>query len=344
MGSISNLVIVGNGLDLHHGLLSKYKAFYESDSLYPDTKAGYDVMISKYRKKVTWFDFEEEYRSLIYKETEIMSKEGYVSGKTGLSEANNKIFLPRIKRINDIFQDILKQFEMYLNEEYKNKSLNFALDDNVKRFLLSSDKIINFNYTHTLQDLYDIEDSRIISPHGTLNNGIILGHSNFYNQTSCDKYGLELALPKLRESTYLGDKNLQRIEKWNGFEFKDSEFLEPNPLGVGSNIIFKVIDNKSSMSYPTIQKVFESPFKEIIDDCNKLKYYNPLALDFSDEIEIVVIGHGLESDRDLLSKIPSKVSKVTLFQRKGKELDSGLCDRAKQIFRTNNVEWVEYSF
>ena len=213
--AVKKLVVVGNGLDLHHGIRSKYKNFYNHISFPRELRDIYDILTESFYPAERWYDFEEEYRVLIKTET-VLVERGYGSRKTGLTDENTKLYMPRVNLINYVFQRINIEFINYLRDEYeaaKDASVNrcFKRDKNVLSALSEADVIINFNYTNTLEDLYEIDRDKIVHIHGTLErNNAIIGHSNFcdYEDPKGTRYGYRINYPGLRNSTYLGDKNL----------------------------------------------------------------------------------------------------------------------------------------
>ena len=339
---IKKIVVVGNGLDLHHGIKSRYSDFYSSPLFPKQLKCIYTIMTEGYREKSTWYDFEEEYRHLIFTENKIIENGGYISGNVGLSEKNKKYYLPRVKLINYIFQEIKIQFTSYLLEEYEvaKKREGFVRDSVISQELENADKILNFNYTDTLADIYKIDAGKVVHVHGTLKDDPVLGHSNFCDYEDNVNYGLRVNMPDMRTSAYLGDKNLQRIEAWNGMHVNEN-YSGASYIGAGG-LTIKEVKNNSFISMNTLNANYSNPFEELVDSSNGYKYSNRLAMKFSDDLEIVIIGHGLQSDRDLLSKINVENKRVICMVRKNKDCE--IAKRAQNLFGvskaiTNNYEW-----
>ncbi|MEG2943323.1 MAG: AbiH family protein [Enterococcus sp.] len=346
MSSIRKLIIIGNGFDLHHGIKSGFADFYNSSFMSEDIKNVYEIMTEQLRSGYSWYDFEEEYRKLIEVESDILGNKGYDGKTLGLTEGNLKIYKPRIDMINYIFQSIFQQFIQYLKStlhDSKNNP-NFRDDSCLQSILDETDQIINFNYTSTLSDIYDVPENKIIFVHGSLKkNNPILGHSNYYDSTTPQNYGFRVIIPDLRTLALLGDKNLQRIEMWNEFKFKSGSFSEEKDINLSPIEKMKIIRNNSPLSIDTIQHLFDKPFSNIVHNSNNQNVKNELAIDFSKELEVFVIGHGLKSDFDLLSKIPVTVKKVTILKR---SIDSGedLLKTAKSLFKTDNIYLKDYEW
>lgn len=345
---VKKLVIIGNGLDKHHGINSSYQDFYKSDYLDNVLRGKYNVLREKLyngqNEKIidTWFDFEEEYRQLIYMETKNAENGKYNTGQLApVAEKNFPIFEHQIENINLVFKNIKESFVKYLKDEYELSKTRekFINDKVVEDELKQADKIINFNYTSTLEDLYNIEGSKIIFPHGTLKTYTILGHSNYFNKEyRYANYSFEVNIPKMRGTAFVGDKTLQRLEQWNDMKFEDA-FIEEdmgtfdlqNRLNKINKINCKYIGNKNPMSMNILEYAFNNPFSSWCDKKYNFSYKNLLNLDFSKKIEIVVIGHGLGSDNDLLSKIPVNNKTVKLFVRSNSN-NKDLRERAKKTF------------
>lgn len=346
MSKIKKLAIIGNGFDLHHGIKSGYADFYKSSFMSEDIKSLYENMTAQFREANSWFDFEEEYRKLIKLESDTLGNKGYDGKTLGASDGNLKIYKPRIDLINYVFQSIFQQFIQYLQLTVQESKGNrfWQKDCCIQSIIKKIDQVLIFNYTSTLSEIYDVPENKIVFVHGSLSKkNPILGHSNYYDPTVPQNYGFRAIAPNLRELNFLGDKNLQRIEMWNNIEFQSGSFTKEE--NIDSILIekMKFIRNNSPMSLNTTQYNFDNPFLTIKDEYNNQKFHNKLALDFSENLEIYVIGHGLKSDFDLLSKIPVTIKKVTILKRSS---DSGkeLRDAAQTIFKADNIQMKDYEW
>lgn len=344
---INRIAIVGNGLDLHHGIKSSYKDFYCSDYMPAYLRDIYDILTESYHEVHNWYDFEEEYRSLIENELSLMEK-GYGGNSLGLSEENQKLFTPRVNLINYVFQGIKDCFLKYLKKEYKDSKNNscFHSDSEVHKYLSDADIILNFNYTDSVKDIYGVDSKKIIHVHGNLNGDPILGHSNYcdYDKTTGEtiNYGFRMIAPGLRETAYKGDKTLQRIEHWNGFKHSSGEVSWEKTVNMRPISTMRNVSSTSPISCEMLDHIYNYPFDTLFDERNNSEYVNKLALSFGEAVTIIVIGHGLQSDEDLLSKIPVEVEEVTLFQRSQEDID--LINRGKRIFNVDCIHPVKYEW
>jgi hypothetical protein len=189
-----NLNVIGNGFDLYHGLPSSYFYFgcfliENYSSLYEELSDmyGFKKGISKGYpsddftfgvEKIFWSEFEKHLG-----EIELMWLEGTLQDDLGLEcddaidlemyqyENSNKIKSALSKWINDIV-DKKDNYKIIFKNMPKDKFIEFNEND----FFLS------FNYTHTLENIYSIDDYSILHIHGeSFENqeaNLVIGHCN----------------------------------------------------------------------------------------------------------------------------------------------------------------------
>lgn len=186
-----DILIIGNGFDLAHGLKTTYKDFLDYCERLPldnefrnNLWLKYFWEISKTNKIIggTWIDFETE----IYNQIRKLSSVAQGTLQTHTSNANLDYKTPSIdayfksiedtpysiiqngqnvylktnsEKINFIYsqlRDFTQKFEMYLVEEINAKLIDIA---NLKYRLnlqsMSQLMVISFNYTDTCEKLYD---------------------------------------------------------------------------------------------------------------------------------------------------------------------------------------------
>ena len=177
---MKNLYIIGNGFDCHHGLCSSYRAYREwlkknHSELYIQMKDFYDV-----QKDEWWWQFEtnlgkinlRDYISLtalVYQPD--FSKEEFKEQdrEAGAIQAESEIgdFVTKIKAT-------FKKWIESLPEADKNKKIELSGKDSF---------FINFNYTPTLQKLYNIPEAQVLHIHGNISDKeIVLGHNTTYEE------------------------------------------------------------------------------------------------------------------------------------------------------------------
>lgn len=143
-----NLMICGNGFDLHHKLKTSYADFY--DCLNKNRKDIVDVYNNYYDniniKEKLWKDVENDIKCLFY--------QSYTKGK--ISDKMESFFY---NFTGEIFFNwiscVAKNIELICPQKYIEK----IIEDSI---------FINFNYTHTLEVVYKVDKSNICYIHGRL--------------------------------------------------------------------------------------------------------------------------------------------------------------------------------
>lgn len=188
------LNIIGNGFDLYHGLPSRYTDFanwlinndkslfkdigkYFNANTYVMEYYGYENEVVRYLvDDKFWSKFEEELGNL-----NIMAFEETLLDDLGL-ENDDPVSL-----IDDVYADkiainLKKQFAEWVKtfDIKKNYALINKLIGYHKANLSKGDGYINFNYTHSLQNIYNIPLKNIYYIHGQsdLCSNLVVGHGN----------------------------------------------------------------------------------------------------------------------------------------------------------------------
>ena len=166
------LVIIGNGFDLSHGLPTQYSSF--KDYLEKNYNSFFATLSKYFPNDPLWNSFEEALAELDYSEI----------------EDENSCYL--IGYGDENWRDSANHDYQYMIEE----SLSFAIKipDYLKKWICTIDTnasptlsnpiidknnlYINFNYTDTLEKVYNIPESNIIYIHGKALRGdkLIIGH------------------------------------------------------------------------------------------------------------------------------------------------------------------------
>lgn len=190
-----NLNIIGNGFDLYHGLPSSYyyfgcflidveSEFYEYigemynltfrkvSRTYPDLE--YELVV----EDIFWSDFEshlgevnEEFIVGTYPDDLGLETDDPIDidmNEDAIAERIKEAFINWVRSTLD-----KKENYRYIKKNMKNskKKLSFGKED----------YFLNFNYTHTLQEIYDISDEKICYIHGECaedEEDLIVGHGN----------------------------------------------------------------------------------------------------------------------------------------------------------------------
>lgn len=184
---MSELVIIGNGFDLHHGLQTSYSAFenfakQHSHSIYTLLSElflashEYAGLIDRPNAAdegsfihERWCDFENCLGLIDDEEFGQRSREDiseYME-ELGMEEALVGEFIENISGIIDVFRKWVTQIDLPLAKRH---AFNFD----------PSTIFVNFNYTETLETFYEIDSARIFYIHGrrATKDQLIVGHDS----------------------------------------------------------------------------------------------------------------------------------------------------------------------
>lgn len=166
---MNRLYVIGNGFDLYHGIESKYSAFGEYLKIkHPALFSTLEILVDEVDD--LWADFEyslgkldvtiimEEYRP------DVMSESFKYSDIYGYEDEMEQ----QCDELTDYLKDIFSEWI-------------FGLDiDSVEKIRLDKEAyFLNFNYTNSLEDIYQIKPSNILHIHGKADrNEVILGHGS----------------------------------------------------------------------------------------------------------------------------------------------------------------------
>lgn len=203
------LIIIGNGFDVSHGIKSKYKDF--KDYLFKKCPENASIYEDFYNPAELWSDFE------------------HALGKPNLEFK---------KRVSSIFgmpfnpSHLAKNFYSWVN------SLNnqFSMNDSKKELsnFFENSYFLTFNYTHTLEFLYKIEDTKILYIHGFAAPydpdlfPIIFGHNEPVKKDEDElitnfRKDIKACLKKL--SSFIKDKRQSIDEIYTfGFSYNDIDY------------------------------------------------------------------------------------------------------------------------
>lgn len=187
------LNIIGNGFDLYHGLptsyyyfgcflASQYPDFYaEMSNMYGFAcykRVGHDdvdVVVSD----MFWKTFEEKlgYLDSCWMEHSLMDDLGL--------ECDDPIDLdiPEVINSKVIKEKFCEWISTTINTSQNFDIVKSRISRNKRRFR-NDDYFVNFNYTQTLEEVYDIPVNRVIHIHGecevdTYSGNLIVGHGNY---------------------------------------------------------------------------------------------------------------------------------------------------------------------
>jgi hypothetical protein len=207
------LYIIGNGFDLHHGLKSRYWDF--RTYLLNKDENLVEKLEEYFGDDALWSDFEE---TLSYLDTEQIVDEcsNYLVSYSAedWSDAYHHDYQYELqKRIDLITEELKKRFTEWVLQ------LKFPADAADKKIpIILDSRFINFNYTDTLQKLYNVADQNVFYIHNkAIDNSstLILGHSRNpkANKTLEELYNDEDTDPRVAEGNQILDSYFEQTYK-----------------------------------------------------------------------------------------------------------------------------------
>lgn len=271
---VSKLYIIGNGFDIHHGIpssYSKYREWLENNNpeLYDRLRDYYDVDDDEW-----WWQFEQSLGSPdmsdYIEQTTLENEPDYGSDEfrdrdyhAGQIQAENEI--------GGLVQEIRDSFTEWV------ASLSLPKSD--KKISLDKDDayFINFNYTDTLQKVYNVADENILSIHGNVSKGtdLVLGHSRTYEEIDSE-YVVEMPEPPV-------DLDDTELAEWYDNHSDDGEdYIHQSVRGEVVSQISSLRKNTAGIMIAN-KKTFES-----LKDVNHIFVYglsfSPIDTPYIDEL------------------------------------------------------------
>ena len=166
---MKRLYVIGNGFDLHHEIPSGYKNYRDWLELNnPDVLNTIDNLFG-YCNSNWWKHFEESLASV---ETLRIAVEKTAENSTIERDSDWYVAEHEVGRmIDEAYEDIKSSFYEWINSLPQGEITKMIdIDENDSVFL-------SFNYTLTLEDLYNISSDKIFHIHGDVNSEeLVLGH------------------------------------------------------------------------------------------------------------------------------------------------------------------------
>ena len=167
------LFIIGNGFDIGNGMRTGYKQFYHflKNNHNDFFNSVTSLFLAEFETDRLWCEFEE-----------------CLSAFTPEYFIDNKLNPQKTSEIVLDFQELLSLY-------FKEWIANISLPDNKDYKSFSPDSFfINFNYTDTLEKLYNVPYNKILHIHGQaseLQSQLIIGHSSKTTiDEMCESYGI----------------------------------------------------------------------------------------------------------------------------------------------------------
>jgi hypothetical protein len=339
---MANLLIIGNGFDLAHGLKTDYSSFLKSlilkcittkksveglidyDLINPNLRNSREInqnfiyykhaIKSNFLRHIfvnnnepNWSDLEDEYFRHISKN--IITKDNY-----------NQL----ISEFHKEFAKIIKELELYLTEQEKKEvktieSYKHLFHDKLKDHFL----IVNFNYTNTLK-IYEPDEKKVIHIHGKLNNSdnpIIFGYAA--NDEDCkilfEKNNNEF-IRHVKKYNYSLTDNFQRILRF--FDIYKKSRIDVSIFGHSCSMSDKLILNQ----------IFNTDLRSSIESIRFFYYEdlnNPKEPFFQNHINLARVLNGNLDPNKLISfskshRMPQKDDNSYQIERFKEYVDNNL--------------------
>lgn len=179
---MERLYIIGNGFDRHHGLPTRYSDFHkhilnhntEVENIFEEYfnfRADGDRLWTHLEEDLATFDYRSFFST--HCDIDIMDESFRRSETDSLYDAIKQESEELITNIMEAFVEWIDSIDI----SPCNKTLDL---DNQAMF-------INFNYTRTLQEIYQIPQAQVFQIHGEIENGygdLVLGHNKVLKKES----------------------------------------------------------------------------------------------------------------------------------------------------------------
>lgn len=167
---MKRLFIIGNGFDISHGLPTKFNPDFKRIAEYRE-QDPYFWNIYQSRKADIWSDFENCLANPDFNSLESIFDD-YAPDYYSDHERDRTAIITQV----DLNGNLIASLYEFANQaEY---SLNSALPlSKYSNYFVSSDLFVNFNYTHTLEELYGIDRNQVLHIHGEVgSDNLLLGY------------------------------------------------------------------------------------------------------------------------------------------------------------------------
>lgn len=244
----NKLFVLGNGFDLAHGLPTKFDPDFKNIAIKYEQDNFWDIYQSQ--KNDIWSDFENLLGCPDFNTLEEIF-DGYMPDYLSERESDRNSIIYQVD-LNGNLQEALYEFA----DEAEDYLENIQANEVIEQILDLDGYYITFNYTHTLEEIYDIPCKQILHIHGEVGeNNLELGYpkGNFepekytydirgkgrgpYNEIEIEDYinGIE--------DYYIREAYIELIYKCRSF-YKESridllkDFLNKNQCKIEEIIIY----------------------------------------------------------------------------------------------------------
>lgn len=202
---MKHLYIIGNGFDIHHNINSTYRDFRDwLEEKYPRVLEDIEDVYG-YCDTDWWADFENNLASL--DAVEFSSNIASENQPDLLSEHCDRTWddaqIEVESQLKAIYAEMREHFHEWitqLNKPHDDKRIKIEQDDSM---------FFTFNYTKTLEDMYNIPAANIKHIHGCVNDNedFILGHGKSYDDIAKINSRSEIPTP----SDNLTDEEIEQL-------------------------------------------------------------------------------------------------------------------------------------
>lgn len=276
---MKNLIIVGNGFDLAHGLKTSYYDFRldltNNISEYDVGNLDTNYLLKSFlnNENELWSDIESAYFDILvnlHDNTYLQTNYLFPS-----QEYRNS------KELNDDFEVVKKCLTIYLLKQEKEFEIDSSYQNFFNRFKNEDAVVLNFNYTNTVEQYVDGKDIELIHIHGELeneNNPIIFGFA------ANEKQSKQLLIENdnnyvrnIKKFNYLFTENEERLKKYLKESHEYNVFILGHSCGISDSLILSQIFNSKNVYeiipfyYKDIDGYFDIMVNidRIIDDYSK---------------------------------------------------------------------------
>ena len=194
---MKNLFIIGNGFDIHHSINSSYSDYrewlkgYDFD-LYDKLCRLYD---STEDDDDWWNSFEQHLSAISFDYiNRVYQDYGPIYGSEDFSDTDNHEASIQLKLdldIDNLIEAIGQSLKIWIKSLNKPNCGKLGIEDKDECYFLT------FNYTKTLEDVYNIPRTQICHIHGSINgDDLIWGHGKTTNDIYESLKGKPKLLPK----------------------------------------------------------------------------------------------------------------------------------------------------
>ena len=177
--SSDQLFIIGNGFDLWHHLPTSYREFYKQNCNYLNQIEHY--FDESLQSEELWSDFETVLgqfdESILIQENDFMDFSGDSFPTQQLYGLEDAVY----NFSHEVVDDITKHFTQWIK--------NIVIENAVKQIKFpATAKFISFNYTDTLQRVYDVVEKNVLHIHGAVrqSSSLVFGHNNTIVEATAD--------------------------------------------------------------------------------------------------------------------------------------------------------------